>query len=278
MAGVLLAPVLYAVGRSAMDGHLVRAPVPWRSSAPGADLLAFALPNPAHPLAPEQFNTWLEARPNGYVDNVVSLSWVAIAVIILAWWRTGLRPRRFWLFVTFGFGLLALGPFVHVAGINTYIPTPWALLRYVPVIEAARMPSRFAVIVVLGLSMLFASALVTLGGRYPQYRTRMIALVGVLLAFELLPVPRTLHSAAIPAIYDVIAADPRPVRVLELPFGIRDGLSSMGDYTAASQFYQTHHHKPLIGGYLSRVSPKTKSLRAAPGGPRTLCRDSPHSG
>ena len=36
MAGFLLAPVLYAVGRSAMEGHLGRAPVPWRSSAPGA--------------------------------------------------------------------------------------------------------------------------------------------------------------------------------------------------------------------------------------------------
>ena len=42
--------------------------------------------------------------------------------------------------------------------------------------------------------------------------------------------------------------------MLELPFGIRDGLSSTGNFSAASQFYQTYHQKPLIGGYLSRVS------------------------
>jgi hypothetical protein len=78
--------------------------------------------------------------------------------------------------------------------------------------------------------------------------------VGFALAFELLPVPRTLYSAEIPSPYRTIAADTRPVRVLELPFGIRDGLSSFGDFSAASQFYQTAHGKRLVGGYLSRIS------------------------
>jgi hypothetical protein len=44
------------------------------------------------------------------------------------------------------------------------------------------------------------------------------------------------------------------VRVLELPFGIRSGLSSVGDFSSITQYYQTFHHKQLIGGYLSRVS------------------------
>jgi len=44
------------------------------------------------------------------------------------------------------------------------------------------------------------------------------------------------------------------VRVLELPFGVRDGLNSFGDFSAAAQFHQTLHGKRLIGGYLSRVS------------------------
>ena len=42
--------------------------------------------------------------------------------------------------------------------------------------------------------------------------------------------------------------------MLELPFGVRDGTSSVGNFTARSQFFQTVHGKPLIGGYLSRVS------------------------
>ena len=51
----------------------------------------------------------------------------------------------------------------------------------------------------------------------------------------------------------MVAADPRPVRVLSLPFGLRDGLSSRGNYSSSSQFYQTFHEKRLVGGYISRL-------------------------
>src|SRR4029434_2993133 len=59
--------------------------------------------------------------------------------------------------------------------------------------------------------------------------------------------------------FDIVAADPRPVRVLELPTGVRDGLSSIGDFSAQAMFNQTRHGKGLIGGYLSRVPPSTKA-------------------
>jgi hypothetical protein len=41
--------------------------------------------------------------------------------------------------------------------------------------------------------------------------------------------------------------------VLTLPFGLRDGTSSHGDFSAATMFFQTVHEKELIGGYLSRL-------------------------
>jgi hypothetical protein len=40
---------------------------------------------------------------------------------------------------------------------------------------------------------------------------------------------------------------------------VRDGLSSLGDFNASSQYYQTLHGKRLIGGYLSRVSDRHKA-------------------
>jgi hypothetical protein len=53
-------------------------------------------------------------------------------------------------------------------------------------------------------------------------------------------------------------------RVLDLPTGLRDGTSSLGDFNASSQFFQTLHRRPLIGGYLSRVpeAPKREFRRA----------------
>jgi hypothetical protein len=198
--------------------------------------------------------SWLAAKAGRYEEQVASLSLVGLLVIALAWWRAAFRPSRFWLAVTLGFGLLALGPFIQFAGLNTYVPTPWTILRYAPLVGAARMPSRFAVVALLGFCVIFASALAALASRYPQRRRWILGTAAFALAFELLPVPRTLYSAEIPAVYRTIAADPRPIRVLELPFGIRDGLSSIGDFSAASQFYQTAHGKGLVGGYLSRIS------------------------
>jgi hypothetical protein len=257
LAAVLLSPTLYAVGRRVAEGRLVSAPVLWRSSAPGVDLAAVVAPNPTHPLAPEALTQWLAGLGGGFVENVVSLPLVALVTIGWAW-RRGFRPPLLWLAIAAGFTLLALGPFIHVAGFNTYIPTPWALLRYVPIIGAARMPSRFAIVAMLGVAVLFGLAVASILDRRPQRRHVILGVLVAALTIELWPVPRTLYAATVPAIYRTVAADPRPVRVLDLPFGIRDGLSSIGDYSAASQFYQTFHGKALIGGYLSRVSDQRK--------------------
>jgi hypothetical protein len=217
------------------------------------DLVAFLLPNPNHPFGPGAVRAWLTPRPDAYFENVASIPFVAIAVLLAAW-RCGWRPPRLWRGLAAAFGLLALGPFVHVAGLNTYVPGPWALLRYVPVIGLARTPTRFMTVVMLAVSVLFAAALVWLASRTPVRRRVFLTAVAAVLVLELLPAPRPLYSADVPSIYRHVAAAPADARVLELPLGIRDGTSSVGNFTARSQFFQTYHHKPLVGGYLSRVS------------------------
>jgi hypothetical protein len=217
------------------------------------DLLALALPNPNHPLAPDALELWLASRPNGYLENVASIPLVALGILLIAW-RGGWRPSRWWAGLAIMFGLLALGPFVNVAGINTFVPGPWALLRYVPLVGLAHTPARFAIVMMLAGAVMFAAALDWLGRRYPARRRAMLATVGVLLAFELLPAPRALHSAAVPPLYRHVAAAPPGVVLLELPYGVRDGTYSVGNFTARTQFYQTAHGKPIRGGYLSRVS------------------------
>ena len=259
VAAMLMSPTLLAMGRRAMAGDVTPVPVLWRSSAPGIDLLALLMPNPNHPLAPSSWADWLAAGPGGYLDQVASLSWVGIVILFAAWRWAGFRPPRFWLLITIGFATLALGPFIQIARINTLIPTPWTLLRYVPIIGSARMPPRFMALVTMGFAVLLGYALVSLTSRFPAKRRLILTAAGILLAAELVAAPRPLYSAAIPKIYQVIAADPRPIRVLELPTGIRDGLSSIGDFNAGSQYFQTFHGKGLIGGYLSRVAPSITS-------------------
>lgn len=258
-AAVLTSPTLYALGRRAVEGDVTPVPVLWRSSAPGVDLLSYLIPNPNHPLSPSAVAAGLAARPGGYLDQVVSLSFVGFAILFAAYRWAGLRLPRFWIAVTVGFGLLTLGPFVEIAGLNTHIPTPWALLRYAPVIGAARMPARFAAVTTMGFAVLLAFGLAALTRRFPARRLMILTTAGVALAAELIAAPLTLYSAAVPSVFQVVAADPRPVRVLELPTGVRDGVSSLGDFNAVTQYYQTFHGKGLIGGYLSRVAPSAKS-------------------
>jgi hypothetical protein len=259
-----LSPVLYGLGERIVDGRFVTPPTLWRSSPRGVDLLGLFEFNPNHVLA-RAFGDRQLANGSAFVEYTAALSLVALAVVGYAVWRGGYRPRPGWVVLTAGFAALSLGPFVHVAGVNTYVPGPWSLLRYVPLIDAARTPTRFSIVAALGLAIMLAGALAALGRRFPQHRRALAVTVGVLLVVELAPVPRTLYSASVPTIYETIAADPRPVRVLHLPFGVRDGTFTAGNFSARYLFHQTAHGKPLIGGYLSRISQKrVRAVRAQP--------------
>jgi Predicted membrane protein (DUF2079) len=259
---VPLSPVLYAFGeRFAFDAS-IRTPIYWRSSPPGVDLVSFFLPNPNHPLwgGPIQdLIVRLSERADGFPEFTASIPFTVLGLLGIAWWRAGWRPVPLPVVGPLFFGLLALGPFIQIAGLNTLVPTPWALLRYVPLIGMARSPSRLAIIAMMGVTILFALALAHVTARYPAKRRAILVGMGALLLFELSPMPRPLYSAEVPAIYRTIASDTEvSARVLELPFGVRDGASSLGNFSARTQFYQTAHGKGIIGGYVSRVSMKRK--------------------
>ena len=249
---VVLSPVLFATGSPFSQHGLISPQVWWRSSPPGVDLLAFFAPNPLNPIVGRMSYDWLASMPAGFNENVASIPWVAMLTIVGAIWLGRFRPHKGWLIFMGVFACLSLGPFVSVAKHLTYVPTPWAVLRYLPIVGAARMPTRMTILVMLAMSMLLAFAIHELRTRtrYPRLLTFGIA---ALLVFELLPAPRTLHSAELPEPYRIVSTDPRPVRVLSLPFGLRDGVSSRGNYSSITQFYQTFHEKPLVGGYISRL-------------------------
>jgi hypothetical protein len=260
----LLSPVLYGLGTSIVEGRFASPPTLWRSSPRGVDLLSFIAVNPHHQIV-RAIHDQQTADPAALAEFTAAVSLIALGVIGFAIWRGGYRPHRGWMWLTAGFAVLALGPFIYVAGVNTHVPGPWALLRYVPVIDAARAPTRFAIVAALGVAVLFAGALAAIGARYPRRRNLIAAAIGAALVFELSPVPRTLFSAEIPALYQIVAADRRPVRFMELPFGVRDGTFTVGNFSARYLYYQTVHEKRVIGGYLSRISKKrVDEIRAQP--------------
>ena len=256
---VLLSPLLAGLAVRYADGRLPSAITDWpywRSSPRGVDLLAYVVPNSSHPWFGHWTQRWLlPEAPDAFPEYVAGFSLLAVAVVTVAAWRRILPGM--WVAFTSLFVLLSLGPFIHVGGINTFFAGPWAFLRYVPIVDMARSPARFAIVATMGLSLLAAFALEA-WLRTGHRRGTMFASVAVfLMAFELVPAPRRLYSAAVPDVYRLIATANDagdPGSLLELPAGLRDGTSSMGDFNASSQYFQTSHRRPLIGGYLSRVS------------------------
>jgi len=259
----VLVPVLTHIVWRVLNHRLPETVTYWRSSARGVDLLAYLVPNPNHPWFGERtagwfISEWADARP----EFISSFSLVALAIIAVGAWHRSLP--RLWVAFTAFFVALSLGPFVHIAGIGTYVIGPWALLRYVPIIELARAPSRFAIVAGLGLCLLFAYSLETIVGRLRltsrATRYSLMSAIAVALILELIPAPRRLYSAAIPDVYQLLATKDQTLgALLELPTGILDGTEMIGSFSASSQYYQTMHGRPLVGGYLSRVSRWTKA-------------------
>jgi hypothetical protein len=135
------------------------------------------------------------------------------------------------------------------------------------------MPSRFAIVLMMAFSVIFALALAHIADRLPRHRRPvLLGAVWLMLAVELSPLPRRVFAAPIPGIYQIIADDPRDVSVLGIPFGFSDGEGGGGRYNGASQFYQTFHQKRIVGGAMSRISENERRRQRRPPVRRALLR------
>lgn len=150
---------------------------------------------------------------------------------------------KIWFACWLVFLIMALGPVLHVGGMNTGIPMPYALLeRFVPFIEMSGVPVRMIIMAVLAGSVLFAMGIRKLTSAEPS-RKALIALILLLVIFETLPAPLPATSVEAPGYVKFLAGLPEGEIVL--------------DRAASNQylhlFYQTLHEKPLVFGYTARI-------------------------
>lgn len=251
----------------------------WGEAIPlSVDLLAFFTPTVIHPIfgsdvVAELRRVQLRALEMGVTGprdvTTVFLGWVsaALALIVLVRFR---HRVKIWGWTALIFGLFCLGPFLQINGryrfdldgIEATFPLPFAVLHYLPIIKANRAPNRNSVLLMLGLAVLVGYALAWLlqteRGRaaVALLRRPQAWLAGVLctaILFEHLAVPLPLSDARVPAVYDQIAADPRPISVMHVPLGWRNSFGIFGPEETRLQYYQHVHQKPMLGGNISRA-------------------------
>ncbi|MCS7221195.1 MAG: interleukin-like EMT inducer domain-containing protein [Anaerolineae bacterium] len=220
-----------------------------------ADLAGYLVPLMHHPL----FGSLVVRMPFPHDKGQhVYLGYGVMALALLGLWA---RPRRiaaFWGTAAFAFWLFTLGPALHLMGQEIGVPGPFALVDHLPFFKGNRYPSRYAVMLLLSVSMLAAPGLAMLHRRLPMLRPQvLLGMMSLLFTLEHIAVPLPLSDLRVPAIYRRIAveADPTPGSVMELPLGWRNGARVTGKKDVIimfEQWYQTVHHRPILGGNTSR--------------------------
>ena len=246
------------------------------------DLLGWFTPTPLNPLLGGDLLTAMRqvqmraVSPDmtGFRDvNTVFLGWASLALAVVGAFAYR-RKVAVWIWTSILFGIFTLGPLLQVNGqylfdfdgLQSTFPLPFLLLHYIPVIKANRAPNRNSVLLMLGLAVLAGYGAYWLIGKVHIWLARAPApsfprapailtttLLTGLILFEHLAVPLPLTDLRVPALYEQIAADPRPVSVLQAPLGWRNSFGVLGPESTLLQSYQSAHGKPILGGNISRA-------------------------
>ncbi|HMA38036.1 MAG TPA: hypothetical protein VKY74_26540 [Chloroflexia bacterium] len=239
-------------------------PAPGVAVENSADLLAFFIP-PRFQRLWSGLSDFRLSWPFGNNSYEVYLGYVALALALvgLSTGRTAvwagaraagppagvpLPSRAFWAGGAVLFALLALGPVLQVNGVAQpwLQPMPYTLIERIPGLNISRSPDRFAMPLMLCLSVLAGYGVLRLAARVPGPPQALAGGLLVLLAIELWPVPYPQIAAPIPAYYQTLGQDPADYAILELP---REDSYWHGAYR---MYFQTAHHKRIFYGYISR--------------------------
>jgi hypothetical protein len=282
--GPVLAPILhqFLTNDFSLQG--------WGEAIPlSVDLLGWLTPTVLHPifgsdLVAELRRVQERVQLNsgvGFQDiNTVFLGWASLALAVLGVIAYR-RQVRIWLWTSLIFGIFTLGPFLQINGryrfdldgVEATFPLPFVILHYLPIIKANRAPNRNSVLLMLGLAVLVGYGVYWLLRRLRDWEIKRFSraaqpanrpisqslnlsialLLTAAILFEHLALPAPLSDARIPVVYEQIAADPRPVSVLQVPLGWRNSFGVWGPEQTQLQYFQTGHGKPMLGGNISRA-------------------------
>ncbi|GAB4201362.1 MAG: hypothetical protein OHK0022_23330 [Roseiflexaceae bacterium] len=239
--GLVLAP---RIGGLAQSGDSALQDMRAAQAERSADLLDFFLPNPSHPLWGHA--VW-QARERVYPGAViwnVALGWVGLllgGVGALACRRETWR----WSLLLLATALLALGPALKVAGVQTGLPLPFALIQDLPGIRAGQRPNHMALLSSLMLALLAAYGVQRLAGGLGQWPRRALAggLVLAVVAIDGYAGPLELVRREVHPFY---ARLPAPDGAL-LPLPLYININRSDNLTP-----QMAHHWPIAGGYVAR--------------------------
>lgn len=154
-----------------------------------------------------------------------------------------MKHRHVWLSFLVFFGLMALGPSLHVAGrVLTGIPLPYRVLEGIPLFKLSGTPIRMMSMVILSTALLAGLGFEHFWNQTRSQRFLRAILVGWML-LEFWPAPLPITPLDIP----------EPIRYLQSQSDKAGVIDTVSD-PYWMLYFQTVHEKPLGLGYISRTS------------------------
>jgi hypothetical protein len=202
-------------------------------------------------------------------------------------WGSLAAPEKTYSLIVAAAWLLSFGPVIRILG-REIITGPYAFFfDWVPGFRNVRVPSRFAVMFMLGLSVMSGWGVLRIAGRRKTAKSATVAgapgfargsssaakahpttlIAGVaaaLVIIESLAIPIPLSPVPvgdrIPAIYADVARLPESAVLIELPMPARD--SDESD-EAAAVYFSSYHRRRIVNGYSGNAPPGYRVVREA---------------
>jgi hypothetical protein len=185
----------------------------------------------------------------------VLVSWPSMlgyaALLLAAAGIRGWRSHRGWIVVGALFWVLGLGSSLRVAGTETGVPLPYALVAQTPLLGLLRMSNRFFVVTQLAFAVLCAAAWKDVSRRSATPRQRAVwgAAAAATIALELTCVPLRTFPVEHSAYLADLAGSPSVRTLVELPVYLASSFLN-GRYV----FHQTLHEKKIPQGYVTALA------------------------
>lgn len=231
-----------------------------------ADLLGFVvLDNVTNPfvkrIAPDRIAQTVARVYDSFLGNraekTVFVGYTVLFVILLTvfYFRAPVGLR--WGIIAAVFGVLSLGPVLHIAGRTISIPMPYEIFLHLPLLRSGRTPSRLDMYVMFALAIVVGLGLTQLERHHFWHRGFTLALGGLIfIEFWVAPVRSDVRFSNVPDFYYQLAQKNDDGAILDIPIDLYGAQGPAESY----MIYQTVHQHPMVGGYISRTPEKVLSL------------------
>jgi len=258
-AAFFLLPLIMATVQTILSGDYPKQSILWKTHLRGSDLFGLFMPNPLNAWWGPAVTRWFESRAMHPQDQAAMIGWTVLGVVIAAqFWKTRAKERP-WLYLAAGSTVMAMGTYLHIGNVNTWLPLPFYVWRLLPVLGNVRVPERWMAVGAVAWAVVLALGVAILCARYPRWRRMILAGAFAFLLIENWPGVPGVPPVRNEPVYETMRALPSG-GVLALPFYAGDSSIGTGDALPSRFIFpwdhlgaQIYHQQPIAGGYIGRI-------------------------